>query len=113
MCLDMANIPTKTMRDFLKEVNVLSSDDERKANSLEELSSITSGIVKQVLKTYQMNEKYYDGNKIKADFNPGGIVHRRNFVTSDSSKNFSEKLAPKYLRCKIIKKKSPMWHTNR
>lgn len=77
---------------------------EQKAKSLKELSSITSDIVKRMLKAYQINKKYYDSNKIKAEFHPGDIVYRRNFVLSDSSKNVSAKLAPKYLRCKIKKK---------
>lgn len=65
---------------------------------------MTSDVVRRMLKAYEVNKKYYDRNKVNFKFKTGDIVYRRNFALSDATKNFSAKLAPKYLRC-VVKKK--------
>lgn len=65
---------------------------------------MTSDVVKRMLKAYEVNKNYYDRNEVNSKFNMGDIVYRRNFALSNATKNFSAKLAPKYLRC-VVKKK--------
>lgn len=81
---------------------------KNKAESLKALCMVTSDIIKRMLKAYEINKKSYDSNKVKANFKAGDIVYRRNFVNSDASKNFSAKLAPKYLRCTVKQKISDL-----
>lgn len=81
---------------------------ENRANALNVLAKITSDVTKRMLKAYQMNKKYYDKNKVHGTFNIGDVVYRRNFVLSDAAKNFSAKLAPKYLKCTVIEKISEL-----
>lgn len=48
----------------------------------------------------------YNLRKIYVNFNVGDKVWRQNKVRSDASKNFSSKLAPKYILCTIREKHS-------
>ncbi|KAF9404508.1 hypothetical protein HW555_011243 [Spodoptera exigua] len=42
------------------------------------------------------------------EFNIGDIVYKRAYVLSDKDKHFSKKLAPKYIKCRVIQKLSPL-----
>lgn len=37
-------------------------------------------------------------------FEEGELVWKRNYVLSDASKNFAAKLAPRFLKCKVVKR---------
>lgn len=41
------------------------------------------------------------------EFHVGDVIWRKTFYQSDKDKYFNKKLAPKYIKCKIISKKSP------
>lgn len=77
-------------------------------NKLEQLAMVTNTIIDKMQRAYKINKQYYDKNKIKISFKVGDKVYRRNFALSDASKNFSAKLAPKYLECKIVEKISDL-----
>ncbi|KAF9416045.1 hypothetical protein HW555_006457 [Spodoptera exigua] len=49
----------------------------------------------------------FDGSK-SFEFNIGDIVYKRAYVLSDKDKHFSKKLAPKYNKCRVIQKLSPL-----
>lgn len=65
-------------------------------------------ICTRMIKSYESNKNYYDKNKIKFSFNVDDVVYRKNFVLSDASKNFSAKLAPKFIRSTVVQKKSDL-----
>ncbi|KOB77074.1 Gag polyprotein [Operophtera brumata] len=44
------------------------------------------------------------------EFNVGDIVYKRAYVLSDKDKFFSKKLAPKYIKCKVLEKRSPLFY---
>lgn len=81
---------------------------ENRAQSLKQLATITSDVIKRMMRAYNINKKYYDKNKVNMTFNVGDTVYRRNFVLSDAAKNFSAKLAPKYVKCSVVEKISDL-----
>lgn len=81
---------------------------ENRAESLKQLATITSDVIKRMIRAHKINKKYYDKNKVNMTFNVGDTVYRRNFVLSDAAKNISAKLAPKYLKCTVVEKISDL-----
>lgn len=79
-----------------------------KAKLLVELSEISSEICKRMMRSYAVNKRNYDSNKIKFEFKKGDTVYRKNFALSDSSKNFCAKLAPKYVKSTVVEKISDL-----
>lgn len=59
-------------------------------------------------KAYETNAKTYNLRKRPLRFSLGDIVWKRTYYLSDASKNFSKKLAPKYIACKVTKVISPL-----
>lgn len=80
------------------------NDIQEKVNAFEQLTNVTNDIILRMQKSYAANKDKYDKNKTHFSFQTGDTVYRRNFALSDASKNFSAKLAPKYIRC-IVKEK--------
>lgn len=95
---------------ILFDLNDTQTDDslDSKLMAFKQLTEITNDITKRMLKAYNANKKYYDKDKTKFSFKEGDVVYRKNFALSDASKNFSAKLAPKYLRCTIKEKLSDL-----
>lgn len=81
---------------------------EKKLTSLKELAKITSDIIHRMARAQKINKQKYDKNKTHMIFNVGDTVYHKNFVLSDSTKNFSAKLAPKYLKATVIEKISDL-----
>lgn len=78
----------------------------KRLHSLQNLAKITSEISAKIARAHEIYKKNYDKNKSNTTFNVGDTVFHRNFVLSDSKKQFCAKLAPKYKKAKVIKKVS-------
>lgn len=81
---------------------------ESRIEAFEQLSEVTNDIILRLKKAYEANKSRYDKTKTHFSFNVGDIVYRRNFALSNANKNFSAKLAPKYLRSVVIEKISDL-----
>lgn len=78
------------------------------ASDLQELNDIFSQVRTSLRQSYERNKIQYNLRRRDVQFDIGNIVWRRSFVLSDASKHFSAKLAPKFLRSKVIGKISPV-----
>ena len=83
-------------------------DIQNKLNAFDQLNTVTNDIIMRMKKSYEANKDRYDKTKTNFSFENGDIVYRRNFALSDASKNFSAKLAPKYIRCTVKEKLSDL-----
>lgn len=72
------------------------------------LSSIFNKVQSLILQAHSRNSQHYNLRRKPAEFNIGDIVWRKTFYLSDKDKYFNKKLAPKFIKCKIIGKKSPL-----
>lgn len=70
------------------------------------LKEIYDDICVKLESAYQKNARTYNLRKRDVLFNVGDRVWRRNRVLSDKAKQFSSKLAPKYVLCTVRERKS-------
>lgn len=91
----------------LLELATQTSNDDANCNGIKsresalmKMSTVTNDIIRRMTNSYKRNKKYYDQNKVKITFRVGDKVYSR--------KNFSAKLAPKYVPCVIIEKISDL-----
>lgn len=78
------------------------------AENLGYLIPVFSQVQSRLYKAHQINAKLYDKHRQYKEFNIGDIVWRRNYPLSSSNKYFSAKLAPKFIKCIVTHKVSPL-----
>lgn len=78
------------------------------AENLGILSSIFNKVQLALLQAHSRNSNSYNLRKKPMEFQIGDVIWRKTFFQSDKDKYFNKKLAPKYVQCKIISKKSPL-----
>lgn len=77
-------------------------------NELCKLPQLYQQVSQRIKTSYERNKKYYNLRKRNIEFDVGDIVYKQNYVLSDAGKYFSAKLAPKFIKCSISKKLSPV-----
>lgn len=88
--------------------NIIEDIDFGFTESLKDLKSIFSKVRKSLLAAHTRNAKYYNMRRRPVEFQEGQIIYKRCFPLSNAGKHFSAKLAPKYEKCVIHKKLSPL-----
>jgi transposase len=81
---------------------------DKYAENLGYLSPILDKVQAAIWDAHMKNCKYYNLRRKQAEFEEGDIVWRRNYQLSDAGKYFTAKLAPKFVKCTVIKKLSPL-----
>lgn len=77
-------------------------------SELQKLQDLYKDVANNISKSYLRNKKHYDLRKRNIEFNVGDTVYKRNYVLSDAANYFSAKLAPKFIKCTVVKKLSPI-----
>lgn len=93
-------------KEIIDEI-IFSSRDEY-AFQMGELKPIFERVRKELSKAHERNAKYYNRRRRPLNLNVGDYVWKRTYRLSDAKKYFTSKLAPKYERCRIVKKLSPL-----
>lgn len=78
------------------------------AQNLGALSEIFGKVREELVKAHNKNAHYYNLRRRKAELKVGQTVWKRCYPLSDKGKFFSAKLAPKYIKCVVAAKKSPV-----
>lgn len=81
---------------------------DKLVSELQKLPDLYEQVAQNISKAYQRNQKHYNLRKRNVEFSVGDIVYKRNFVLSKAGEYFSAKLAPKYIKCSVHKKISPL-----
>lgn len=74
----------------------------------QELPSIYKEVRANLKKSYEKSQSHYNLRKRHCVYAVGDRVWKRNHFLSDATKNFSAKLAPKYLLCEVTRVVSPL-----
>jgi hypothetical protein len=82
------------------------TDRSKEAEALTELAEIFQRVTVALTKAYNQNAIRYNLRRRQLRLNAGDIVWRRNFVQSNAAHFFSAKLAPRFVKCKVVKKHS-------
>lgn len=78
------------------------------AENLGVLSKVFDQVQARLWHAHVKNTAHYNLRRKQAEFNVGDIVMKRAYFLSDKEKQFSKKLAPKFIKSKIVAKKSPL-----
>ncbi|PZC81403.1 hypothetical protein B5X24_HaOG200921, partial [Helicoverpa armigera] len=78
------------------------------AENLGCLASTFDTVQSRLWQAHVKNTSHYNLRRKFAEFNVGDIVMKRAYFLSDKANRFSKKLAPKFIKAKIIEKKSPL-----
>lgn len=81
------------------------------SENLSELKTIFNKVSVHLKSAYLKNKVHYDLRKRPVELKVGQLVYKRNFVLSDASKHFTAKLAPRFQRCVVDIKHSPLVYT--
>lgn len=92
--------------DKIKEI--IFQPREGYVENLGHLSSVFNKVQAALLSAHSRNCTRYNLRRKQAEFNVGDTVWKRTYYQSDKNKSFCKKLAPKFIQCKVIDKKSPL-----
>lgn len=79
-------------------------DRSKFITELNKLPEIYENVSKAIQASYKRNQKYYNLRKRNIEYEEGDFVYKKNYILSDASRQFSAKLAPAFVRCKVNKK---------
>lgn len=77
------------------------------AGNLGCMSEIFDRVQAKLWQAHEKNTAHYNLRRKHAEFNVGDVVMKRAYVLSDKDKYCSKKLAPKFIKCRVLEKKSP------
>lgn len=78
------------------------------AENLGHLSTLFSKVQTALYESHIKNTQRYNLRRKFVEFNVGDIVWKRTFYQSDKDAHFAKKLAPKFDKCKVVSKRSPL-----
>lgn len=81
---------------------------DKYAENLGSLASIFNKVQAALWQAHQKNLQHYNLRRKSVDLNVGDVVWKRNYFLSNKGKSFSKKLAPKFTKCTVVKKLSPL-----
>lgn len=81
---------------------------DRYAENLGCLSEIFNKVQAKLWHAHVKNTSHYNLRRHSTEFNVGDIVMKRTYVLSDKDKYFCKKLAPKFIKCRVKEKRSPL-----
>ncbi|XP_047990896.1 uncharacterized protein K02A2.6-like [Leguminivora glycinivorella] len=76
------------------------------AENIGHLRKIFDKVQSSLVQSHTRNSEHYNLRRRDHHFKVGDVVWKKTFYLSDKSNMFSKKLAPKYVQCKIVAKKS-------
>ncbi|KOB75150.1 putative pol polyprotein [Operophtera brumata] len=88
--------------------NIIFQPRDEYAENLGTLSTVFNKEQLALLEAHNRNSKSYNLRKRNMEFNVGDVIWRKTFYQREKDKYFNKKLAPKYIKCKIVAKKSPL-----
>lgn len=87
---------------------IVFSPRDQYAENLGAMSQIFDKVQTTLYQAHVKNANRYNLRRKFYEFNVGDVVYKKTYVLSDKDKYFSKKLAPKYTKCTVIEKRSPL-----
>ena len=72
------------------------------------LAGVFDNVQASLWRSHLKNTSHYNSRRKAAEFEIGDFVWKRTYYLSDKSQYFSKKLGPKFQKCKVIGKRSPL-----
>lgn len=90
------------------EGNIVFTPRDSYAENLGALQKIFDQVQLALIKSHSRNCTNYNLRRKNVEFNVGDVIWKRTFYQSDKDNRFCKKLAPKFVKCRIIGKKSKL-----
>lgn len=81
---------------------------ERRYQEIQRLVPIYKEVQLRLKKAYEKSAHHYNLRRRPITFEKGQTVWKRNYTLSDASKQYSASLAPKFIKCRVSSKVSPL-----
>ncbi|CAH2214740.1 jg27622 [Pararge aegeria aegeria] len=88
--------------------DIIFSPRDEYAENLGNLHKYFDKAQSALLKAHSRSSTQYNLRRKAVEFNVGDVVWKRTYYQSDKDNRFAKKLAPKFIKCRIISKKSPL-----
>lgn len=88
--------------------NIVFAPRDSYAENLGALQKIFDKVQLALIKAHSRNSTNYNLRRKNVEFNVGDVIWKRTFYQSDKDKRFCKKLAPKFVKCRILGKKSKL-----
>lgn len=88
--------------------DIIFSPRDEYAENLGYLRKIFDKVQSTLITAHSRNSNNYNLRRKNVEFNIGDVVWKRTYYQSDKNERFAKKLAPKFIKCKITAKKSPL-----
>lgn len=89
---------------LLKRLDALAEGEFRIIQRSDKLQLVHEQVRRQLERSHKVYERQYNLRAKERTFKTGQEVYRRNFAQSRFSDAFNAKLAPKFLKCRIVKR---------
>ena len=76
------------------------------ATRLTALAHVFQEVQDKLFEAFQTNQRHYNLRRKDGNFQVGDVVWRRNFVLSNAAEFFSSKLAPRFVKNKVVRRVS-------
>ena len=76
------------------------------ATRLTALAHVFQEVQDKLFEAFQTNQRHYNVRRKDGNFQVGDVVWRRNFVQSNAAEFFSSKLAPRFVKNKVVRRVS-------
>ncbi|CAB3254099.1 unnamed protein product [Arctia plantaginis] len=83
-------------------------DRDLYASMLLHLKPLFENFNAAIKKSYHRSRTYYNKNRTQVEYEVGQVVWKREYPLSDADKFFAKKLAPKFKKCVVQRKVSPV-----
>lgn len=87
-----------------QELVVRDAEKDEHVMKVSGLNDIWRKVRNNLKKAYESSRAQYNRRTVSKVFAADDMVWRKNFVLSDASKNFTAKFAPRYQKCRVIRK---------
>lgn len=87
---------------------IIFSPRDEYAENLGTMHKIFDKVQSALLKAHSRNCTTYNLRRKDVEFNVGDVVWKKTYYQSDKDSHFAKKLAPKYIKCRIVAKNSPL-----
>jgi hypothetical protein len=88
------------------QTNNINPIDQR-INDVSQLERLYDSVTQSLVQAFNKNAARYNLRRKDTVLSEGQIVWRRSFVQSNAALYFSKKLAPRFIKCQVVKKLSP------
>lgn len=78
------------------------------AENIGHLANVFDQVQASLWAAHTKQASHYNLRRKAAEYDVGDVVWKKTFYQSDKDKYFSKKLAPKFVKCRVQRKRSPL-----